>query len=163
MLDLSLPLPPAIWRYPCNLYNLVMEVIMLFLYLRPRQPRTKRDTLELELGNLRQSFIRLWFCILPFYKYITIGYNKFSIDLTLLSFFFLLKILTTFFFQIFNLPLPCVPNRSNRFLTLVTILSRDFLWLFFSVTAQDPEISCRTDFIVFVIKTDRNNSSSSSM
>ena len=32
----SCPPLSAIWRYPCNLYNLVMEVIMLFLALEPR-------------------------------------------------------------------------------------------------------------------------------
>ena len=144
-----------------------MEVIILFLYLRPRQPRTKRDTLKTDSVKIfRQNLIK-FLLSRPVPKPQTAQdsehYSKFSFDLTLLSFFFPLKCWTTFLLQIFNLLLPCVPNRSNRFLSLVTILSWDFLWLFFSANLQDPVISCRTDFIVFVIKTDRHNSTSSSM
>ena len=42
--------PSAIGRYPCNLYNLVMEVITVFLYLRLFLQSTKRGNIKIAIN-----------------------------------------------------------------------------------------------------------------
>ena len=88
-------------------------------------------------------------------------------DFILFNFLFPFTKLKTFLFQIVNLRLLCVPSRLILFLTRLTNLSFDFLrWLLlldFFETVWEADISCFTDFIVFDIRTERNNSSSSSI
>ena len=96
------------------------------------------------------------------YIYISICHKRLSVDLNLLIPFWPVTMLSILLRQDLSLWMlwlcTCVPNMFSRLLTRLTSLSRGFLSFFLSPT----DISCFTDFIVFVINTDRNNSSSSS-
>ena len=113
------------------------------------------------------SFMKLFFVdIYKYIEYIFISisncHKRLSVDLNLLTPLWPVTMLSILLRQDLSLWMlwlcTCVPNMFSRLLTRLTSLSRGFLSFFLSLT----DISCFTDFIVFVIKTDRNNSSSSS-
>ena len=113
------------------------------------------------------SFMKLYFVdIYKYIEYIFISisncHKRLSVDLNLLTPLWPVTMLSILLRQDLSLWMlwlcTCVPNMFSRLLTRLTSLSRGFLSFFLSLT----DISCFTDFIVFVIKTDRNNSSSSS-